>query len=153
MTIRNYYNKNGFTLIEVLVALALFAVALNIISASFINVLIIREKKDKLTYESFAIDTARKQLLLEKNIEEAQDGATFENYEIGETSWSSEIFPTEIVDLYECNLTIDFLDQENLRHEETLFLLRPTWSQSDERLTLLEDKKNKLINERPFESF
>ena len=39
------------------------------------------------------------------------------------------------------------------RYQETLYLLRPTWSASDERADLLADKREELESNRDFGSF
>ena len=146
----------AFSLIEVLIALALFAIAANVISSAFINALLSRERNDSRLYNDFAIQTARMQLLLEKNIEDAEDGGTVETLELGEVDWYAEILPTEIVDLFEVQLYGTFYDLEDSQKanfSETLFLLRPTWSKSDERSMLLEDKKQDLLEKRDSELF
>ena len=38
-------------------------------------------------------------------------------------------------------------------YSETLYLLRPTWSKFDERASLLQEKKDALLDQRNFESF
>ena len=146
----------AFSLIEVLIALALFAIAANVISSAFINALLSRERNDSRLYNDFAIQTARKQLLLEKKIEDAEDGGTVETLELGEVDWYAEILPTEIVDLFEVQLYGTFYDLEDSQKanfSETLYLLRPTWSESDERSMLLEDKKQDLLEIRDSELF
>ena len=146
----------AFSLIEVLIALALFAIAANVISSAFINALLSRERNDSRLYNDFAIQTARMQLLLEKNIEDAEDGGTVETLELGEVDWYAEILPTEIVDLFEVQLYGTFYDLEDSQKanfSETLYLLRPTWSESDERSMLLEDKKQDLLEIRDSELF
>ena len=156
---RNSYSDRkpkAFTLIEVLISLALFALASNIIASAFINALLARESNPSITYKDIATQTARRQLLLEPNLEDAMDGARIETLEIGEVVWTSEILPTDIVDLFECQLVIEFLDVDSemaSTYNETLFLLRPTWSVSDERSSLLQDKKDTLIEDREFDSF
>ena len=156
---RNSYldrKPKAFTLIEVLISLALFALASNIIASAFINALLARESNPSITYKDIATQTARRQLLLEPNLEDAMDGARIETLEIGEVVWASEILPTDIVDLFECQLVIEFLDVDSETasiYNETLFLLRPTWSVSDERSSLLQDKKDTLIEDRKFDSF
>ena len=42
-------------------------------------------------YQDIAIDTVRKQLLLEKNFEDAEEGGTLTLLEKGEASWTVEI--------------------------------------------------------------
>lgn len=146
----------GFSLIEVLIALALFAIASNIIGSAFINALLSRERNNDNSYRDIAIQTARKQLLLEKNIDDAEDGGSVETLELGEVDWYAEIIPTDMVDLFEVNLFIEFFDvkdDQSSNYNETLLLLRPTWSESDERSSLLQDKKEDLLDIRASELF
>jgi len=146
----------GFSLIEVLIALALFAIASNIIGSAFINPLPSRERNNDNSYRDIAIQTARKQLLLEKNIDDAEDGGSVETLELGEVDWYAEIIPTDMVDLFEVNLFIEFFDvkdDQSSNYNETLLLLRPTWSESDERSSLLQDKKEDLLDIRASELF
>lgn len=146
----------GFSLIEVLIALALFAIASNVIGSAFINALLSRERNNDNSYRDIAIQTARKQLLLEKNIDDAEDGGSIETLELGEVDWYAEIIPTDMVDLFEVNLFIEFFDlkdDQSTNYNETLLLLRPTWSESDERSSLLQDKKEDLLDIRASELF
>lgn len=155
-TILKHAPTKGFSLIEVLIALALFAIASNIIGSAFINALLSRERNNDNSYRDIAIQTARKQLLLEKNIDDAEDGGSVETLELGEVDWYAEIIPTDMVDLFEVNLFIEFFDvkdDQSSNYNETLLLLRPTWSESDERSSLLQDKKEDLLDIRASELF
>lgn len=155
-TILKHAPAKGFSLIEVLIALALFAIASNIIGSAFINALLSREKNNDNSYRDIAVQTARKQLLLEKNIDDAEDGGSVETLELGEVDWYAEIIPTDMVDLFEVNLFIEFFDvkdDQSSNYNETLLLLRPTWSESDERSSLLQDKKEDLLDIRASELF
>jgi general secretion pathway protein I len=155
-TILKHAPAKGFSLIEVLIALALFAIASNIIGSAFINALLSRERNNDNSYRDIAVQTARKQLLLEKNIDDAEDGGSVETLELGEVDWYAEIIPTDMVDLFEVNLFIEFFDVKDdqpSNYNETLLLLRPTWSESDERSSLLQDKKEDLLDIRASELF
>jgi general secretion pathway protein I len=146
----------GFSLIEVLIALALFAICSNLIASAFINALLARERDPSLTYQDIAINTVRKQLLLEKNLEDAEEGGTLTLLERGQASWTAEIHPTDIIDLFECRFDIELLESDDPNQDtysETLYLLRPTWSKFDERASLLQEKKDALLDQRNFESF
>lgn len=148
--------RQGFSLIEVLIALALFAICSNLIASAFINALLARERDPSSTYQDIAINTVRRQLLLEKNIDDAEEGGTLTLLEKGEASWTTEIYPTDIIDLFECRFDIEFFESDNPNQDtysETLYLLRPTWSESDERSSLLQEKKDALLDLRSFESF
>lgn len=148
--------RQGFSLIEVLIALALFAICSNLIASAFINALLARERDPSSTYQDIAINTVRRQLLLEKNIDDAEEGGTLTLLEKGEASWTTEIYPTDIIDLFECRFDIEFFESDNPNQDtysETLYLLRRTWSESDERSSLLQEKKDALLDLRSFESF
>lgn len=146
----------AFSLIEVLIALALFAICANLISSAFINALLARERNPELIYRDIAIDTVRRQLLLEKNLEDAEDGGSVSLLEDKEALWTVEIFPTELIDLFECRFDVELPDSEDSGqslYSETLYLLRPTWSIASERSTLLNEKKQALYDRRDFESY
>ncbi len=150
------FRVKAFSLIEVLIALALFAVCSNLIASAFINALLARERDPSIAYRDIGIDTVRRQLLLEKNLEDAEEGGTVKLIQDHEALWSVEIFPTDIIDLFECRLDIEFLEDELSQkgiYSETLYLLRPTWSDPSERATLLEEKKQALLDKRDFELY
>lgn len=147
---------NAFTLIEVLIALAVFAMAGLYLMSTFVNALTARERSvsDDLLHAD--IKTVRMQLLLEPNLEEAEDGGDYPTVNHGEAYWQAVIEPMEIVDLFEVELTIEFSEPgENQTgiHQEKLYLLRPTWSEADERSQLLEDKRQALDDYRDFDRF
>ena len=61
-----------------------------------------------------------------------------------------------MIDLFEVQLSIEFSEpqeEQAATHTESLYLLRPTWSESDERSDLLQDKKDELQNSRDFDRF
>jgi hypothetical protein len=94
------------------------------------------------------------QLLLEPNLEDAEDGGEFETFSAGEAEWEAVIEPTEVVDLFHVQLQMQFSEPpEGVEplYRETLYLLRPTWSVSEDRSDLLADKRDALYDERGFE--
>jgi hypothetical protein len=48
---------------------------------------------------------------------------------------------------------MDPQDDQQPNYQETLYLLRPTWSESGERSELLEDKRDALQDSRDFDRF
>lgn len=150
------YIRSGFSLIEVVVALALFAMAAVVLSDSFVNALLAREKGVSNDARNRDIQAVRMQLLLEPNREDAEDGNAYETLENGSANWEAEIEPTNVVDLFKVNFRIEFQDPQDdqeASYQETLYLLRPTWSESDERSDLLQDKKDALSRDRDFDRF
>lgn len=150
------HTADGFSLIEVVVALALFAMAAVVLNSSFVNALLARERglsNDRLHAD---IQAVRLQLLLEPNLEDAEDGGRYETLNSGTANWEASVEPTNLIDLFHVQLQIEFSDPQDdqaATHTESLYLLRPTWSESDERSELLQDKKDELENSRDFDRF
>ncbi|MEM7790196.1 MAG: prepilin-type N-terminal cleavage/methylation domain-containing protein [Verrucomicrobiota bacterium] len=149
-------SDSGFTLIEVVIAVAIFALAAVQLSSAFTYALLARERSVNNDMRYDDIRAVRMQLLLEPTLEDAEDGDTYETLNNGEATWRAEIEPTEVVDLFMVNLLIQFdepMEEQSAEYSEQLYLLRPTWSESDERSQLLEDKKQQLLDSRDFNSF
>ena len=148
--------KSGFSLIEVVVALAIFAMAAVVLSNTFVNTLLARERGVNNDARNRDIRAVRMQLLLEPNREDAEKGNTYETLNNGSANWEAKIESTNVVDLFQVNFRIEFTkpqDDQEATYQETLYLLRPTWSESDERADLLQDKKSALNNQRDFDRF
>lgn len=146
----------GFSLIEVVIALALFAMASVVLTSTFVNALLAREHGQSNDIRNADIRAVRMQILLEPNLEDAENGDRYETLENGTASWEASIEPTNVVDLFQVQLSIQFSEPQEgqeASHTETLYLLRPTWSESDERSQLLQDKKDDLEDSRDFDRF
>ncbi len=148
--------RKAFSLIEVLIALAVFSMAATYLMSTFVNALLARERsvRDDLLHND--IRAVRMQILLEPNREDAEDGGEYPTTNHGEATWEAVIEPTDVVDLFKVELNIEFSDppeDSEPRHRETLYLLRPTWSESDERAELLADKREALQDQRDFDRF
>ena len=150
------HTADGFSLIEVVVALALFAMAAVVLNSSFVNALLARERGLSNDLLNTDIRAVRSQLLLESNLEDAEDGDRYETLNSGTANWEASVEPTNLIDLFHVQLQIEFSDPQDdqvATHTESLYLLRPTWSESDERSELLQDKKDELENSRDFDRF
>ena len=149
-------NRSAFSLIEVVIALAIFAMAAVVLTETFVNSLLAREKGVSNDARNRDIRAVRMQLLLEPNREDAKDGSTYETVSNGSANWKAEIEPTNVVDLFQVNFRIEFMkpqDDQEATYQETLYLLRPTWSEPGERADLLGNKKETLENQRGFDRF
>jgi general secretion pathway protein I len=141
----------AFTLLEVLIAVAIFAMSASVLMSAFVNALLSRESAVKYDRLNADICAVRMQLLLEPNLEDAEDGDEYETVHSGEASWEAQVVPTKVVDLFQVELSMRFSEPpEGLvaDYTETLYLLRPTWSESDERSDLLQDKREALEDTR-----
>ena len=149
-------NRSGFSLIEVVIALAIFAMAAVVLSDTFVNALLAREKGFSNDARNRDIRAVRMQLLLEPNREDAEDGGTYETLSNGSADWKAVIEPTNVVDLFHVKFRIRFSEpqeDQEAHYEETLYLLRPVWSEPDERSNLLQEKKDTLESSRGFDRF
>lgn len=150
------FSPGAFSLIEVLIASAIFAMAATVLMATFVNAVTARERSVQNDHLHEAIQTARLQLLLEPVLEDAEDGGEVPTLTHGEASWRAMIEPTEIVDLFRVEFVVEFADppeNDPRDYAERLFLLRPTWSEADDRAQLLEDKRDALLDSRRFRRF
>ena len=148
--------SSAFTLIEVIIAVARFAMAATVLSSSFVNALLARERSVSNQVLTGDLAIIRKQLLLEPDREAAEEGASCETLQSGEAKWYAEIEETEIVDFFRVQLHVDFLsppEGQAETHKENLYLLRPTWSDAADRSSLRQEKTDALLQSRNFDRF
>ena len=146
----------AFTLLEVLIAAAIFGLAGIYLMSTFVNALTARERSVSNDVFNADIQAVRMQLLLEPNLEDAEDGGEYPTLNHGEASWQAEIEPTQIVDLFKVQFSIRFsepMDDQSGEYQEALYLLRPTWSEGDERADPLQEKRDALEDSRGFDRF
>ncbi len=143
----------GFMLIEVLIALALFGMAtVFLVDGISVASRTMRLMKDTREMEQDLL-WARSQIFKEHRYEKIEDGGEIKALTIGEITWETEIEMTEVVDLYSVVLTMEYEGNDEIGIEpgeriSKMFLLRPGWAnESDfatERSRLLEDKRDKI---------
>jgi len=146
----------GFTLIEVLIAVALFGMAATVLSSSFVNALLLYERGRSQQLLNIDQANVRMQLLLEPSRQAAQDGASCETLHSGLARWYAEIEATDVVDLFRVELHVDFLSPrkgQTEQYSESLYLLRPTWSEPRDRTTLLQKKRDSRLKTQNFSRF
>ena len=128
--------RRGFTILEVLVAVAIFAGAAVMLSGTYLNILngyaMIEHESDYQNEVKFA----RAALLVEPDLEKAEKGGEFEATKGRHVNWKATIEPTKTADVFtvkfECE--INGPDQKQPIHTTDSFrVLRPTWSKADER--------------------
>lgn len=138
----------GFTLVEVLVALCVFAMAAVVLGASYLNVLNGYEvmSRGMQTNEDFAF--ARDLVLREPDRKKLENGGEFEAVGGRRARWTAEIVSTLVPDVYTVNFTCEIADSARPEPEkviQTFTLLRPTWSiDAAEQGKLKEDMKTRI---------
>lgn len=133
---------------EVLVALCIFAMAVVVLGASYLNVLTSYEvlSRGMRINEDFAF--ARQQVLREADRKKLEQGGEFDTTAGHRARWSVEIASTAIPDVFTVAFTCEIADPARLEPEksvQTFTLLRPTWSvDAAERDKLKENVKTRI---------
>jgi general secretion pathway protein I len=120
----------GFTLIEVLVALCIFALAAVVLGASYLNVLTSYEvvSRGTTTSEDFAF--ARQLILREPDRKKLEQGGEFDTARGMRARWSVDITSTTVPDVYQVAFSCSLSDPARLEPDkstQTFLVLRPTW--------------------------
>jgi prepilin-type N-terminal cleavage/methylation domain-containing protein len=147
------YSSKGFMLIEVLIALALFGLsAVYLVDGAFVAARTIRVMKDTREMEQDLL-WVRGEIFKEPDYEKIKDGGDIQSLSMGEVRWETEVEMSDVLDVYQVTLTLEYEGNEELGFEggervSKMYLFRPTWSKnsdfSSERTRLLEDKKDKI---------
>src|SRR4051812_36743284 len=126
----------GFTLIEVLVSLGIFAIAAVVLGTAYVNVLLNYDAMRVRTAEKSDLAFARATLLAEPVRTEAERGGQMTTAGGGTLRWHAEIREASRADLFEVALDFEVATpgQTAARHtRENFLLLRPTWSEPTKR--------------------
>jgi general secretion pathway protein I len=129
--------RRGFTLIEVMVALMIFALTAVVLGGAYVNVLNSFEIARKANVNDDDLSFARSQLLSQADLPTAQTGAEFDDGD-RHVKWSATIDPATVTDLFTVTFTCVITDPSVPTRNvvETFMLLRPTWSDPAARSTL-----------------
>jgi general secretion pathway protein I len=121
----------AFTLVEVLVALAIFGLTAVVLGSAYLNVLNSYEvlNRQAQTSEDFAY--ARHIVLTEPDRAKLELGGEFEATAGRHARWGVEIESTTMADLFRVNFTCEISDPtrpEPQKVMERFVVLRPTWT-------------------------
>ena len=148
-------NRRAFSLIEVLVALAIFALAAVGLGAAYSNVLLGRQALKQ--YDVGAEDMARcRAALLETvNFDDIETGGDVYLPDDRMARWSGKVEPTAVSDLFQVTLSAEIQKETGGEFipmkEETRLLLRPTWSNASDRKLIRDAAKERLLKERGYD--
>jgi len=145
-------SRRGFSLLEVTLALAIFGLGIVVLTKSFVNTLMGLEKVDVQTDYSGEMRFVRSHIIGIEDLEELEQGGELQTLSLGTARWQVEVEPTEVIDLFQTRISVQFEGRpeevEPIQYEDTLYLLRPTWSDPVERSILLGEAKEALESER-----
>jgi len=145
--------RRGFTLMEVMVALVIFALTAVVLGAAYVNVLNSYEIARRANLANQALSVAHGQLLGLADLTAVQNGAQFDDDDPGmngtrrHVKWTAEVTPTETTDLFNVVLTCVVSESSPpnaAKYTERFMLVRPTWSDPTVRTTLRQNAANRI---------
>ena len=140
-------SRRAFTLIEVLVALVIFAMAAAVLGAAYINVLTSYQFAGRSNADDLDLAYARQQLETQIDLPTAEAGDKFENADNKTITWTADIEPTTTADLFTVTLTCVISGSEldpTRTIAQTFTLLRPTWSDPTDRSNLRQEAATRI---------
>ena len=139
----------GFTLHEVLVSLAIFAMTAVVLASAYINVLNAYDVVGRGNARDENVRFARSQLLAEPDRKKAEEGDDFDAGDGVQVKWHATIEPTTTADLFRVVFVCDLNDPKAATPRppttETFMLLRPTWSEGADTAKLRGDAKQRIL--------
>ncbi|MGA1205526.1 MAG: prepilin-type N-terminal cleavage/methylation domain-containing protein [Opitutales bacterium] len=138
--------KDAFSLIELVIAIAVAGIAFFVLTETFFNVLLTLEDLETESDHQKDVRFVRRQIIQIADRDELEDGGEITTLDLGEATWEAEVEETGIVDLFRLDLQVEFEnpDGETIEYRESLYLLRPTWSDPIESSTILSEAREKM---------
>lgn len=143
--------RKGFTLVEVVIALAIFAFAAVVFTEGFTSILLSLDSLDQRTAEVTDIRFIRSQIIKEPDLDTFEEGGEVETVDSGTAYWQAVVEPAFVADLFDVTLTIELPETDYREAEvitERFYLLRPTWSEPLDRSEIIADNKERLEDRR-----
>jgi type II secretion system protein I len=144
--------RRGFTLIEVLVALAIFALSVIVLGAAYVNVLNAYDLAGRTNAYAEDVRFARAQLLAEPDRQKAEDGQSFDTPGGQHLKWSAKIESTDTADLFRvhflCEIAGTGAQESPPPVKEEFMLDRPTWADAAENSKLRDDAKQRIVDQK-----
>ncbi len=144
----NRRRSAAFTLLEVLVALAIFALAAVVLGTAYVNVLNGYQIARRATVSDPEVQFARAQLLTQADVELARRGGDFESADGRPVRWTATIEPTGQADLFAVTFECEIAGRATTNAQKTrevFRVLRPTWSIAADRATLRAASRDRIL--------
>lgn len=147
----NGRTRRGFTLLEVTLAAAIFAAAAVVLSTAFSNALTAMGNMRRESNEEPLFRHVRSLAVTIPDLDNFEQGEELLLPDDAKAEWTAKVEPTTVADLFRVELTISLHlknDSEPRVEVSHLYLLRPTWSDADDRAKIIEEAKTRLTDER-----
>lgn len=147
---RERHKSRAFTLIEVLISLAIFAMAAIGLAIAYLNVL---GGYQSVTHRQEGEEEwkfLRTIILSEPDREKVVAGGQLPLPNNTNLHWSATIESTSVADLFAVSVSseLEAGNSDTRRHQEKIFLLRPHWSDPLERNKLRAASQERLVKQR-----
>jgi general secretion pathway protein I len=145
--------RRAFTLIEVLVSLAILAIATVALGSAYVNLLLTHDALRKADGSGDDMHWVRIALLVEADRATAERGGDVVMPDGRTARWRATITPAAVSDLFDVVLEVELPPAggeggDLTRSTTTLRLLRPTWSTDTERNQRIQDARKRLEKSR-----
>jgi general secretion pathway protein I len=147
--------RRAFTLIEVLIALAIFSIAAVVLGAAYTNLLLAHAALRDRDGAGDDLVSVREIVLAEPDRAVVERGGDLVLPDGRSATWRATLNPLEVSDLFEVELELEAPPPgdgggENVRSRQTFRVLRPTWSTELERKERQDRARQRLERERQF---
>ena len=143
--------RRAFTLIEVLISLAIFALAAVVLSMAYLNIIGSYSEMGGRQQAEEDWKWLRLAVLFEPDRKKIEDGGRLGLPDGQQLVWTVKIEPTDVADLFRVNIqaeTAQTTGPEAWHRSQSLQLLRPTWSDPAERDKLRDITRQRLAKQR-----
>ena len=144
------HGRRGFTLIEVLVSLAIFALASVVLSVAYLNIIGSYRALSTRNHTEEDWKLLRAAVLTEADAQKVEAGGRIGLPGGRQVNWRAKIEPTEVADLFRLTIEADVPasgENEAWKRSQVLHVLRPSWSDSTAREELRERTRQRVAQE------
>jgi len=144
-------SRYGFTLIEVLISLAIFALAAVVLSMAYLNIIGSYSEMGGRQQAEEDWKWLRLTVLSEPELKKVEEGGRIALPNGQQLVWTAKVEPTDVADLFRVNLkgeTAQTTGPEAWQRTQVLQLLRPTWSDPADREKLRDITRQRLQKQR-----
>ena len=142
---------DAFTLIEVLVSLAIFAGAAVVLGATYVNVLSSYDAVARRSEHEEDVAFVRSAVLEEPDRKTVEQGGDFTLPGNRTAHWEATVTEAAVADLFQVHFHCEIREPARSQpwvREETFMLLRPTWSDPTIRDNLRQNSRDRLAKGR-----